>query len=66
MADILPEHDHCQMCDDPVDVGMRYCSDLCKEKHDNEKKRQKNRNNVFFVVVAVLFVVLTLVAYILN
>jgi predicted nucleic acid-binding Zn ribbon protein len=66
MADILPEHDHCVVCDDPVDVGKVYCSDICKEKREKEAKKQKNKNLLFFAAVGVLFVVLTLGAYFLR
>lgn len=66
MADILPDHGHCVVCDEPVDVGMEYCSDMCKEKREKEWKKQKNKNLLFFVAVGVLFVVLTLSAYFLR
>lgn len=66
MVEILPDHGHCLTCDEPVDVGMDYCSDLCKEKYQRDRKREKDRNFIFFAAVAVLFVVLTLATFLLR
>jgi len=61
--ELLPEHSHCLNCDDPVDVGQEYCSDECRVQAENEVKRDRNRNMIFFGIAGVMLVVVTLLVY---
>jgi predicted nucleic acid-binding Zn ribbon protein len=63
MVEALPQHDHCLACDDPIEVGERFCSDKCRLEHEAELRKERNRNILFFSVVIVLFVVIMLGYY---
>ena len=58
MAENLPEHDHCIMCDDPVEVGGRFCSELCQEEYEKGVRRDRNRNLLFVAAVIVILAVM--------
>ncbi|MFA5314175.1 MAG: DUF2116 family Zn-ribbon domain-containing protein [Methanomassiliicoccales archaeon] len=55
MADILPLHEHCLVCDDPVEVGERFCSEKCKLEHEADLRRERSKNTLFMIVVIGLF-----------
>jgi predicted nucleic acid-binding Zn ribbon protein len=55
MAEVLPLHDHCAVCDDPIEVGERFCSDKCRLEHEKELRKERNKNTLFMVVVIGLF-----------
>ena len=56
MAELLPDHDHCKNCDDPVNLGEKFCSDLCRDKYESERRKERNQNYLFFAVVIILLV----------
>ncbi len=56
----LPDHGHCEVCGRVVDTDERWCSDACKEKHQAIMRKKKRDAVIFVVVVAVLFIVVTL------
>jgi len=58
---LLPEHSHCLHCDDPVDVGQEYCSDVCKVAAESEAKKERNRNMLFLGLAATILIVITIV-----
>ena len=60
MAENLPEHDHCTMCDDPVEVGSRFCSELCQKEYEASVRKERNRNLLFVAAVIVILVVMGL------
>jgi predicted nucleic acid-binding Zn ribbon protein len=66
LADILPDHDHCKKCDDPVDKGEQFCSELCKDRYDAEQRKEKNRNYLFIGLVAIALIVITLAKYLIH
>jgi len=57
---LLPEHSHCLHCDDPVDVDQDYCSEECKVAAENEAKKERTRNMVFFGLAAVILIAITI------
>lgn len=58
---ILPEHSHCLNCDKPVDESQEYCSDQCRQKFEDDAKRDRNKNMVFLGLAIVALIVITLV-----
>jgi predicted nucleic acid-binding Zn ribbon protein len=63
MEDILPDHDHCLICDDPIDKGQKFCSDLCKEEYEKDENMRKWRDRVFIIAIVVLLVSFSLASY---
>jgi predicted nucleic acid-binding Zn ribbon protein len=59
LTENLPEHDHCQICDDPIDLGQKFCSEKCKEDYQKEVKKEKLRSYLFLVAIAVVVIVVT-------
>lgn len=53
MAGIV-DHRHCEVCGNIVDVGERWCSPECIEKHDEAQKLKKRQ--AILIVAMVLFV----------
>lgn len=54
----VPEHAHCEICQQPVTVGQRLCDrPACKEKFDAAVKQKKRGMYVF---IALIFAVLIL------
>ena len=59
MTEMLPEHDHCQVCDDPVELGQKFCSQKCEDDHQRDTKREKLKNYLFLAAAVVVVIVLT-------
>lgn len=57
---LLPEHSHCIHCDDPVDAGQEYCSEECRENHENEARKERTRNMIFFGLAAIILIAIAL------
>ena len=66
MVEILPDHGHCLVCDDPIDEGQEFCSDRCKEKFSNDLKWEKRRNLFFMTMVIILLVAFSIAALFLS
>ncbi|MGI6471687.1 MAG: DUF2116 family Zn-ribbon domain-containing protein [Candidatus Methanomethylophilaceae archaeon] len=47
---ILPEHDHCKFCGDPIRFGDEYCSEDCNQLHHDRNRRENRRLNIIFVL----------------
>ena len=60
MTENLPEHDHCQICDDPIDLGQKFCSEKCQEDYQKEVKKEKLRSYLFLVAIGVVVIVVTI------
>ena len=60
MTEILPEHDHCQVCDDPVELGQKFCSQKCEDDYQRDTKREKLKNYLFLAAAVVVVIVLTI------
>ena len=60
MAENLPEHDHCQICDDPIDLGQKFCSEKCREDYQKEVKKEKLRSYLFLAAVGVVVIAVTM------
>jgi predicted nucleic acid-binding Zn ribbon protein len=58
---ILPEHSHCLNCDEPVDEGQEYCSDQCRQKFEDDAKRDRNKNMIFLGLAVVALIIITMV-----
>ncbi|QLH75170.1 MAG: DUF2116 family Zn-ribbon domain-containing protein [Methanomassiliicoccales archaeon] len=61
MAENLPPHDHCVMCDDPIEVGERFCSDRCRSEHEAMLRKERDRNIYFLIGVVGLMIALALI-----
>ena len=61
MTDILPDHSHCIMCDEPIPANEEFCSDKCKEEYRSQVKKEARRMNYFYIaaIAAVLLISLT-------
>lgn len=53
MSTILPEHDHCRFCGDPVPFDQAFCSEKCYWDEQARIKKEKRRNLIFGAVTAV-------------
>jgi predicted nucleic acid-binding Zn ribbon protein len=61
LADILPDHDHCRVCDEPVEKGEEFCSELCKNEHAAQQRKERNRNWIFMAAVAIVLIALMVI-----
>jgi predicted nucleic acid-binding Zn ribbon protein len=59
MTEMLPEHDHCQVCDDPVDLGQRFCSQKCEDDFKKDTKKEKFRSYLFLVAIGIVVIAVT-------
>jgi len=59
MAEALPQHDHCTECDEPIEVGNRYCSEECRLKHEAMLRKERNKNVIFLIIIVALFAAIT-------
>lgn len=60
VVESLPSHDHCEVCDDPIDLGERFCSDECRTANELELRKERNKNLLFMIVVISLFAAMTI------
>lgn len=60
MSVTLPEHDHCKFCGDPVPFDQAYCSEKCYWDDQARMKKEK-RDNMLFIAVAGIIVIVILV-----
>lgn len=61
MAEKIPQHVHCNLCWKAIPVGEKFCSDDCKQKYQNMRK--KGRILWYFLLaVFVAVLVMTLVS----
>jgi predicted nucleic acid-binding Zn ribbon protein len=44
-----------------VDESQEYCSDQCRQKFEDDAKRDRNKNMVFLGLAIVALIVITLV-----
>ena len=63
MTDILPDHSHCAMCDDPIPVGDEYCSDKCKAEHEAKAKKESMRMNYFYIAAVAAAIIIAVAIY---
>jgi predicted nucleic acid-binding Zn ribbon protein len=64
--ELLPPHDHCAVCDTPVDVGEKYCCDACKEKEAAQQRKEKRNTYIFFGVAAAALVAVMVISLLLR
>lgn len=60
MTDLLPEHDHCLVCDDPVDLGQKFCSEKCADDFKVETKKEKLKSYLFLVAIGIVVIAVTM------
>jgi len=66
MTDILPDHTHCIMCDEPIPVGEEYCSDKCKDEYQSKVKKEARRMNYFYIAAIAIVLLISLAFYFLS
>ncbi len=66
MTDILPDHTHCIMCDEPIPVGEEFCSEKCKEEYHTKVKKEASRMNYFYIAAIAIVVLITAAIYFLG
>ena len=66
MTDILPDHTHCTICDEPIPVGEEFCSDMCKDDYRSKVKKEARRMNYFYVAAITIVILISLAVYILG
>lgn len=49
------------MCDDPIEVGERFCSDRCRSEHEAMLRKERDRNIYFLIGVVGLMIALALI-----
>lgn len=64
--ELLPPHDHCLVCDAPVDVGEKYCGDACKAADDVQKRKDKRNNYLFLGGMAAALIVVMIISLLLK
>jgi predicted nucleic acid-binding Zn ribbon protein len=43
-----------------VDEGQEYCSDKCRQKFEDDAKKDRTKNTIFLGLAAVALIVITL------
>ena len=66
MTDILPDHTHCILCDEPIPVGEEYCSDKCKDEYTSKVKKEARRMNYFYIAAIAIVLLISLAVYFLG
>jgi predicted nucleic acid-binding Zn ribbon protein len=66
MTDILPDHTHCIMCDEPIPVREEFCSDKCKEEYQLKVRKEARRMNYFYIGAIAVVIAISLAIYILG
>jgi predicted nucleic acid-binding Zn ribbon protein len=66
MTDILPDHTHCIMCDEPIPVGEEFCSDKCNEEYRSKVKKEARRMNYFYIGAIAIVLLISLALYFLS
>jgi predicted nucleic acid-binding Zn ribbon protein len=66
MTDLLPDHTHCSMCDEPIPVGEEYCSDECKDEYNSTVKKEARRMNYFYAAAISIVLGISLAVYFLG
>jgi predicted nucleic acid-binding Zn ribbon protein len=61
----LPEHSHCLACGDPVPANELYCSEECRQEQEAKKRKNKQRNLLFYIVAIVAIVAVWIYSYVL-
>jgi predicted nucleic acid-binding Zn ribbon protein len=64
--ELLPPHDHCVVCDMPVDVGEKFCGDACKAADEVQKRKEKRNNYLFLGGMAAALVIVTIISLVLK
>jgi predicted nucleic acid-binding Zn ribbon protein len=64
--ELLPPHDHCVVCDTPVDVGEKYCSDACRVADAAQSRKEKRNNYLFLGGMAAALIVVMIISLVLK
>jgi predicted nucleic acid-binding Zn ribbon protein len=64
--DMLPPHDHCTVCDAPVDVGEKYCGDVCHDKQMAQLRKEKRNYYLFIGAAAAAMIIIFIVSLVLK
>ncbi len=64
--DMLPPHDHCIVCDAPVDVGEKYCGDVCQDKQIALLRKEKRNYYLFIGAAAAAMIIIFIVSLVLK
>jgi predicted nucleic acid-binding Zn ribbon protein len=63
---MLPPHDHCIVCDAPVDVGEKYCSEACSDKKIAELRKEKRNYYLFIGAAAAAMIIIFIISWALK
>ena len=63
---ILPDHTHCVLCDEPIPVGEEFCSDKCRDEFQTKVKKEARRMNMFYVAAIAIVVLISLLVFFLG
>ena len=66
MTDILPDHSHCILCDEPIPSDEKFCSDKCKEEYQSKVKKEARRMNYFYIAAIAVVLLISLALLILG
>ena len=66
MTDILPDHTHCILCDEPIPVGEEYCSDKCRDEYRSKVKKKAWRMKYFYIAAIAIVLLISLTVYFLS
>ncbi len=54
----MEQHKHCKICAKPIPLDEDFCSEKCREEYEGLMEKKKKRRYIFYVLLAVLFVVM--------
>jgi len=63
---ILPDHTHCVLCDEPIPVGEEFCSDKCRDEFQAKVTKEARRMNLFYVGAIAIVVIISLAVFFLG
>jgi predicted nucleic acid-binding Zn ribbon protein len=58
MAEIVPQHSHCQICGKSIPFKEQYCSEECKQKFQTILRRRRLIVYLMYGMLAALIVIL--------
>jgi predicted nucleic acid-binding Zn ribbon protein len=60
MSEIVPQHNHCQICGKTIPVSETLCSEACKERYKAMVKRRKILVYAMYGIIAMILVIMLL------
>jgi len=66
MALILPDHDHCEECGDPIALDRRFCSEECLDRFLEGERLQKKKDRTFYGAMGISLAILAVISIVVN